>query len=280
MECRLRVLQHLELQRFVRFVAPLTQCLNPMQLVLAFVREKRLHVAAPQRKATANADGQAREHGHVAGTTSTCPDDDTSESDDVLPDSHGGGDASWFHGREVHQVEFVPSAPSASPPCRGSSELPSHGDGMEQVGGGAAWARAEEARLMTASEDGTLKILSVRPCRLLTSVGHGRAGSMPDHSSGDEGADLVSRETIQGDKKEQLGAALRCLAKVETRSHGLVTVAGGGECLLLRCRHVRRAWPHGRAEVLPARAPSGHLLQGWALDLCLAVLAWVRALYS
>ena len=204
-----------------------------MQMVLAFVREKRLHVAAPQRKATANADGQAREHGLELGTTS-CPDDDTSEADDVLPDSHGGSDTSWFHGREVHQVEFVPSAPPASSPPRGSSELPSQGDGMEPVGGGAAWARAEEARLMTASEDGTLKILSVRPCRLLTSVGHGRAGSMPDNSGGDKGADLVSRETIQGDKKEQLGAALRCLAKVETRSHGLVTVAGGGECLLLR----------------------------------------------
>jgi hypothetical protein len=185
------------------------------QLVLAFVREKRLHVASPQPEAAAHA---------VNVSAEPAPEE---RGDPVSPAAGSeacGLEASWFHGREVHQVEFVPGiAAAASAPASAAGDAGDAGGGS-----GGRGQTAGEQRLVTASEDGTLKILAVRPCRLLTSVRDGRAAIVGRDSEGGGGVEVVSRETIQGDKKEQLGAALRCLARVQTRGHGLIMIAGGG----------------------------------------------------
>ena len=50
------------------------------------------------------------------------------------------------------------------------------------------------------------------------------------------GMELMPEETVQGDRHEQLGAALRCVTTVETSAHGLMILAGGAKDVLLVAR--------------------------------------------
>jgi len=43
----------------------------------------------------------------------------------------------------------------------------------------------------------------------------------------------VTRETVQGEREQQLGAALRCVASVHTRAHGHLLFVGGAKDVLL-----------------------------------------------
>ena len=101
----------------------------------------------------------------------------------------------------------------------------------------AGEARVAEGRLrgrllLTASEDGTMKILEVMP-RVLAAC----AGSESVEGDGERWAvELVSRDTIQGERQCQLGAALRCVASVHSGRHGLLVFAGGAKDVLLVSR--------------------------------------------
>jgi hypothetical protein len=94
-----------------------------------------------------------------------------------------------------------------------------------------------------------MKITRLRRTTLLTSL----SATMPTTSSAQRlgpggwsgGAlELTPEETVQGDRQEQLGAALRCVASIETRAHGLVIFAGGAKDVLLVARI---ASPHDAA---------------------------------
>jgi hypothetical protein len=80
----------------------------PALLTLAFVRDKKLHIACTQPLAPAHDTEQSQDAVNTAGEVGI---------QEVLGEAHGAlaqqDDDSWFHGREVHQVLLL--APAARP---------------------------------------------------------------------------------------------------------------------------------------------------------------------
>jgi len=216
----------------------------PSLLTLAFVRDKQLHVACTQPLAPLH---EGIEPSLIEPSLNAADAAGEGAREEGEEEEEGGGGAqqdedSWFHGREVHQVRLV--APRACSVVQESKTGANKTDASDT---------AQLPRLLTLSEDGCIKMTRMRrfsalndTLNVLTSDAARPPAAVAAHACGlgdGSGMELMPEETVQGDRHEQLGAALRCVTTVETSAHGLMILAGGAKDVLLVARIVQPQLP-------------------------------------
>jgi WD40 repeat protein len=157
-----------------------------------FVKDSNVNVATWRRHAEGGAQRSIED--------AMDEDQDQSPARDSCGESPGAGTESvWFHGREIHDVLFLPARANAQ------AKRDVQGQG---VTGGA------KLDILTASEDGTVKLVT-HDCK-------SQACSEPD-----AWYEVSCRLTVEGDRHQQHGAAVRCFQWSQERDGAGLLWAGG-----------------------------------------------------